>query len=45
MPGIKLNQDVDIALRAKVIPDYGPKERQPPDMMALAEGFYLAGCQ
>jgi len=43
MPGIKLNQDVDIALRAKIIPNNGPKEGQPPDMMALAESFYLVG--
>ncbi len=41
MSGFKFNQHINIAVWAKIIPDYGPKERQPPDMMFLAEAFEL----
>ena len=41
----KLNQHVNIAVQPKIIPNHGPKERQPPDMMFPAETVELVGRQ
>ena len=45
MTSFKLNQHIDVALRAEILSHHRAKERQLPDVMFLAEIFDLLGGQ